>query len=349
VSDDQEGGGGRNGPSERTLHHDGLDRNRGDRLGAGGKSPASGSHGDRYQPGAGGERAASSGQGDREELRAGGASDGAERRNAAAPLAGVRVVVTRAERQAADLAAAFAAAGAVVEALPLLEVSRPADPAPLARAAAELPLFDWVVFTSANAVQALLALAGGTLPPRLRVAAVGDATAAALRGQGVEPGLLAAPKGQSAAGLLAALLHRLGCGERVLLPQAADALPTLREGLLAAGIAAVAVTAYEKGLPAAAAGRAAELFAATPIGWVTFTSPSVVRNFAALFGDAWETRRGELLAASLGPVTSAELRRLGVEPRAEAERPEPAALVAAVVGAGAIGADRRGRRGRRGR
>ncbi len=320
MSGDQQGGGGRrNGPDERTLHHDATERSRGDEPGAGGESPASGSHGNR------------------EELRAGGASDTAGRRTAAAPLAGVRVVVTRAERQAADLAAAFAAAGARVEALPLLEVSQPADPAPLVRAAAELSLFDWVVFTSANAVHALLPLVGGTLPPRLRVAAVGAATAAALRGQGVEPGLLAAPEGQSAAGLLAALLSRLGCGERVLLPQAADALPTLREGLLTAGIAAVAVIAYEKRLPAAAPGRADELFAGRAIGWVTFTSPSVGRHFAALFGDAWETRRGELLAASLGPVTSAELRRLGVEPRAEAERPEPSALVAAVVGAGGIG------------
>jgi uroporphyrinogen-III synthase len=98
----------------------------------------------------------------------------------------------------------------------------------------------------------------------------------------------------------------------------------------------VAVTAYEKRMPAAAPGRAAALFAATPIGWVTFTSPSVVRNFAALFAGAWEERRAELLAASIGPVTSAELRRLGVEPRAEAKRPEPPALVAAVVGGAGV-------------
>jgi uroporphyrinogen-III synthase len=304
------------------------------------------------------------------------------------PLAGVRVVLTRAERQASDLAAAFAAAGAAVETLPLLEVTPPADPAPLARAAAELRLYDWVVFTSANAVHALLdatepsasqppqppagrqppgedqppaprpspaaalPTAGVTLgagapsaagrvalPPRLRIAAVGAATTAALRARGLEPALVAAPGAQSAAGLLAALLSLLDCGQRVLLSQAADALPTLRDGLLAAGIAAVAVTAYDKRRPAAAPRRAAELFASAPLGWVTFTSPSVVRHFVDLLGEpAWPRRRGELRAASIGPVTSAELRRQGIEPAAEAANPTAADLVVAVAAAVRAGA-----------
>jgi uroporphyrinogen-III synthase len=286
-------------------------------------------------------------------------------------LAGVRVVVTRAERQAGGLAAAFAAAGAEVELLPLLEVTPPADPVPLASAAAELRLYDWVVFTSANAVEALLShspvldgagpavldapsalgspaaattsaapAAAGDLPPRLRVAAVGAATAAALRGLGVEPTLVAAGGEQSAAGLLGALLSHLDCGQRVLLPQAADALPMLREGHLAAGIAAVAITAYEKRLPPAAPRRAAELFSDTPIGWVTFTSPSVVRHFAGLFAGDWQRRRGELQAASIGPVTSAELRRHGVEPTGEAAEPTDEQLVAAVIAANAATARR---------
>lgn len=251
------------------------------------------------------------------------------------PLAGIRVVVTRGRSQAGSLATALAAAGAAVEPLPLLEVVPPAEPAPLARAVAELPLYDWVVLTSTNAVHALLppAPAPVALPPRLRTAAVGAATAAALRGLGVEPTLVAAAGDESAGGLLAALLPHLDCGQRVLLPQAADALPTLRDGLRAAGIAAVAVAAYAKRLPAEARHRAAELFTGQPIGWVTFTSPSIVRHFTGLFGDDWTPRRDELRAASIGPVTSAELRRQGVEPAAEATRPGDAELAAAVAAA----------------
>jgi uroporphyrinogen-III synthase len=93
----------------------------------------------------------------------------------------------------------------------------------------------------------------------------------------------------------------------------------------------VAVVAYDKRLPPEAPRRAAELFATPPLGWVTFTSPRIVRHFAELFGTDWERRRGELRAASIGPVTSAELRRLGVEPAAEARQPSDEELVAAVA------------------
>jgi uroporphyrinogen-III synthase len=245
------------------------------------------------------------------------------------PLAGLRVVVTRAEHQSEGLAAAFERAGARVELLPLLEVVPPADPRPLARAAGDLASYDWLVFTSANAVEAFLPLTG-PLRSGLRIAAVGPATAAALRAFGSEPHLTA--RKAEAEGLAADLAPRIA-GRRVLLPQAADARPLLLQELKEAGAEAVAVVAYDKRLPPEAPARAAELFATTPIGWVTFTSPRIVRHFVELFGADWERRRGELRAVSIGPVTSAELRRHGVEPAAEAERPGEEGMVGAVVGA----------------
>lgn len=246
-----------------------------------------------------------------------------------APLAGVRVVVTRAEHQAESLAAAFEAAGATVEILPLLEIVPPADPRPLERAATELALYDWLVFTSANAVDAFLPLTGGALPERLKIAVVGPATAEALRAYEIEPHLEA--RRADSEGLAADLAPHVGRRRRVLLPQAADARPALVEGLSRAGAEAVAVVAYDKRLPPEAACKAAELFSPPPIGWVTFTSPRIVRHFAGLFGSAWERRRGELLAASIGPVTSAELRNQGVEPAAEATQPGYEGFVAAVI------------------
>ena len=92
----------------------------------------------------------------------------------------------------------------------------------------------------------------------------------------------------------------------------------------------MAVVAYDKRLPSEAPARAAALFATSPIGWVTFTSPRIVRHFAELFGADWGRRKGELRAVSIGPVTSAELRRIGVEPAAEAERPGDEEMVEAV-------------------
>ena len=243
------------------------------------------------------------------------------------PLAGLRVVVTRAELQSEGLAAAFERAGARVELLPLLAVVPPADPRPLERAAAEIASYDWIVFTSANAVEAFLPFTG-PLRSGLRIAAVGPATAAALRAFGSEPHLTA--RKSEAEGLAADLAPRIA-GRRVLLPQAADARPLLLQELKGAGAEAVAVVAYDKRLPSEAPARAAALFATSPIGWVTFTSPRIVRHVAELFGADWEWRRGELKAVSIGPVTSAELRRFGVEPAAEAARPGDEEMVAAVI------------------
>jgi uroporphyrinogen-III synthase len=245
-------------------------------------------------------------------------------------LSDLRVVITRAEHQSTGLAAAFTRAGAVVELLPLLEIVPPADPAPLERAATELYRYDWVVFTSANAVEAFAPLAGSLLASvRIRIAAVGAATSQALRDHGVE--LYLTPEREEAAGLVESLAPEIE-GRRVLLPQAADARPVLFEGLVAAGAEVTAVVAYDKRLPPDAPRRAAALFAGGPLGWVTFTSPRTVRHFAALFGERWETRRAGLRAVSIGPVTSAELRRWGVEPAAEASRPGDEEMVAAVLG-----------------
>ncbi len=232
-------------------------------------------------------------------------------------MKGVRVVVTRSEHQSDSLVAAVTATGARVELLPLLQVVPPADPRPLERAATELALYDWLVFTSANAVEAFLPLTGGALPYRVRVAVVGPATAEALRRFDVEPHLEA--RKADAEGLVVELAPHVARRRRVLLPHSA------------AGAEAVTIVAYDKRLPLDAPRRAAELFAAEPVGWVTFTSPRIVRHFAGLFGDDWERRRGELRAVSIGPVTSAELRRLDVETIAEAARPGDEEMVAAMT------------------
>ena len=255
----------------------------------------------------------------------------------AAPLTGLRVVVTRAEAQAEGLARALAEAGAAVETLPLLAVGPPADPAPLAAAAAALGEWSWVVFTSANAVRALRPT-GRDWPARTRAAAVGPATELALRAAGVTPAMVA--ERPRAEGVLAALLPRLGPRDRVLLPQAEDARPVLADGLRAAGVEVQVVVAYRKTLPPEAPARAAQLFGGGgPLGWVTFTSPSTARALAALFGERWEARRASLLAASIGPVTSAALRDLGAAPAAEAATPSDRALVEAISAAHLARAD----------
>lgn len=247
------------------------------------------------------------------------------------PLAGRRVVVTRAEHQAGELVDLLTAAGAAVERLPLLALLPPEDPAALAAAAHSLADYGWVVFTSANAVRALFETFDDRWPNDVAVAAIGDATDAALRADAVWPDIVA--KDNSAEGLLGELIPRLrrSTGQRILLPQAADARPTLAEGLRAAGHEVDTVVAYRKTVPPDARERATTIFGDGPFGWVTFTSPSIVRTFACLFEPRWSERRTTLRAASIGPVTSEALRTLGVPPAAEAAKASDEAMVTAIV------------------
>lgn len=258
----------------------------------------------------------------------------------AEPLRGQRVVITRAAHQAEPLAEAYRAAGARPELLPLLEVRPPRDGAleeALKEALGGLPRYRWIAFTSSNAVDAVFERID-RLPSETRVAAVGSSTAAAFleASGGREVDVLA--QEPRAEGLLEALLPHLGSGNAVLLPQAEDARAALADGLRAAGAEVKAVTAYRKALPADARERAGRLFGeGEPLGWVTFTSPSTARRFAALFEEAWRSRRESLRAVSIGPVTSAALEELGVSPAAEAAEPSPHGLVEATVTAASPG------------
>jgi len=248
-----------------------------------------------------------------------------------------RVVVTRPTHQASGLVRAFESAGFPVALLPLLEVTGPEDPAPLEAAVASLDTFDAVVFTSANAVAPLTERLREPLPEKLLVAVVGPATARAARDAGF-PVHREAERAE-AEGLVELLGSELR-GRRVLFPQAADARPTLEEGLSEAGAEVVAVVAYDKRLPPEAPARARELFGDEPcdpssdtaLGWVTFTSPRIARHFVELIErlGGWERRRAELRAVSIGPVTTRELERLGVSDVAEAESPGDREMVRAV-------------------
>src|SRR5262249_48654960 len=148
-------------------------------------------------------------------------------------LFGQRVLVTRPRHQAAQMMRLLEELGAEVVALPAVEIAPPADWGPVDRALGELERFGWVVFTSANGVQAFL----GRLPHSgralralggLKLAAIGPATAEALRGYHLEPDVV--PAAFNSEGLAEALRDRVR-GQRVLLARADRGIELLREVL----------------------------------------------------------------------------------------------------------------------
>src|SRR5215213_380573 len=157
------------------------------------------------------------------------------------PLLGRRVVVTRAREQAGPLVEGLRRLGAVPVEVPVVEVADPSDGGgALGDAAARLATFDWVVLTSANGVDRLLAhLRDSRAFGPCRAAAVGPATAAALARWHVAADLV--PDEAVGEALVDAFPRAPG---RVLVAQAAGARPVVAEGLRAAGWEVVVVEAY---------------------------------------------------------------------------------------------------------
>lgn len=246
-------------------------------------------------------------------------------------LAGRRIVVTRAAEQAGDLSAALAAAGAQPLEIPAIRIEPLADAASLAAfdaALAALDSYAWLIFTSVNAVHIFCDRAGGALrlPDGVRVAAVGSATAAALRERGLRADFVP-PKfvGEEIAAGLGDVQ-----GACILLPRAESAREALPDLLAAAG-ATVDVLPIYRTLPADIDAGALGLLRGG-VDAVTFTSGSTVRSFAAALERAG---LGGLLAAvplaCIGPITAQAVRSLGLQPAVVAETHTGEGLVRALA------------------
>ena len=247
-----------------------------------------------------------------------------------------RVLVTRSQRQSSELAAKLVELGLEPVVVPAIEIAEPSSYEALDEALAGLAGFQWVVFTSANAVEALRgrveaeAFSAGASP---LVVAIGPATARALQSIGVAVDLM--PAQAVAESLRDALVEhavqRDGSPTRFLLVRAEEARDVVPEGLREAGAEVVIAPAYRTVVPAGSAEVIRELFAGRPeVAAVTFTSSSTVRNLLALCEAAGVKLPENVLRVSIGPITSETLRALGYPPHAEALEASVASLADAV-------------------
>jgi uroporphyrinogen III methyltransferase/synthase len=237
------------------------------------------------------------------------------------PLFGKRILVTRPKDQSMDLVERLEALGADAIEAPMIHILPPEDYGPLDDACARAGDFDWIVFTSVNAVDAFMdrLLAGPTDLRALggvRLCGVGAATAARLEDHGLKVDLT--PPEYRAEAILRALTDSGDIsGKRVLLPHADIGRELLTEELRKQGADVTEVIAYRT--IAVEADREGEpdiyrMLLERTVDVVTFTSASAVRNFVRILG---AEPAADLLAttvvACIGPVTAEAAARSNIE------------------------------------
>lgn len=239
-------------------------------------------------------------------------------------LAGLRVMVTRADRQAAALADALAALGAQAVRCPVIAIEPIAvDPAALQ----DLGRYDWLVLTSANGVDRLRELlqeAHRDFPAGLNVAAIGPETAARAKEAGMTATLV--PQRFIAEDLADALSAAMSPRAHILLARAAGARDVLPEQLRARGAQVDVLETYRAVPPPDVRLR---LAACLPdIDMVTFASSSTVRHFVDAMPGPLPDR---MLVACIGPITAQTARELGLRVDIIAQEYTTSGLVDAIV------------------
>ena len=226
---------------------------------------------------------------------------------AARPLAGRVILITRAREQADRFAALLEQAGASVLVAPTIAIEPPESWAPLDEALARSHEYQWAIFTSVNGVEMVRRRLerigrGGEAFQSCRIAAIGPATADALRTWGVATEVI--PDEYVAEGLAERLRPLIRGRDRVLLARAAETRDMLVRALEAMGAGVDEVAAYRT---RAATHQAPDLRRALERGEidvVTFTSSSTAKNFAALFGrEELSALMAGVTVACIGPIT----------------------------------------------
>ncbi|NIJ14751.1 uroporphyrinogen III methyltransferase/synthase [Saccharomonospora amisosensis] len=251
-------------------------------------------------------------------------------------LYGWKVLVPRTKEQAGDMAERLRSHGATSHEVPTISVEPPRSPAQMERAVKGLVdgRYQWIVFTSTNAVRAVWEkFAEFGLDARafsgVKIACVGESTAEKVRSFGIIPELV--PSGeQSSEGLLAEFPPYddvLDPVDRVLLPRADIATETLSAGLRDRGWEIDDVTAYRTVRAAPPPAETREMIKTGGFDAVCFTSSSTVRNLVGIAGKP----HARTLVACIGPKTAETATEFGLRVDVRPEKPNVVMLVDALA------------------
>jgi uroporphyrinogen III methyltransferase/synthase len=254
------------------------------------------------------------------------------------PLFGRRIVVTRSREQAGELVEMLEERGAEAIQAPTIRIAPAEDLPALDRACADAGAYDWIVFTSANAVDYVMqrVLANGDVRDLkgVRICAIGPSTAQRISRYGLRVDLT--PDEAKSEAVIDALRAAGSIkGQRFLLPRADIAREVLADQLRDAGGDVSEVSAYRTLLAGSERDADQDIYRMLlerQIDAVTFTSASTVKNFAQIFG---EEQAADLLrttvVASIGPVTAEAAQQLGIHTTVMPERYTIPDLVDALV------------------
>ena len=250
------------------------------------------------------------------------------------PLFGKRVLVTRSRPQASVLSEMLAEEGAEPVELPTIQISPIDDPSTLDSAICTLDTYGWVIFTSANGVEAFFGritdlgrdsrVFGG-----VKVGAIGPATAEALAQHGLRPDFMP-PEYVSEAivqGMEALELK----GARVLLPHSQIGRDDLANGLAHLGAQVEQLSVYRTIVPEDSREKAKELLEDGNIHVVTFTSSSTVTNLVNLLVGG-RSLLEDVVIACIGPITARTAQEMGLQVDIVAQEYTIAGLVDALKG-----------------
>lgn len=245
-------------------------------------------------------------------------------------LSGLHILTTRDALGPDQLGQMLTAQGARVTSIPTIELLDPEDWGPFDEGATRLGEFGWMVFTSINAVHQAKKrfdhLGQASLPEGLKLAAVGQKTGAAIEANGWPLHLI--PEDFQAEGLIKAFEKQPLEGVPIFFPRAQEARETLVSALGFLG-AKVHLAPVYRNEPAWGNQQALEdcLFEDPP-HWITFTSASTVRNLFLIV----EKVPAQLpRLASIGKVTTSELKKHGLEPAVTAHPQTLDGLVKAII------------------
>lgn len=243
-------------------------------------------------------------------------------------LPGKTILITRASSQSDKLRDGLKAAGARVVECPAIEIVPLEDWSDVDLAVSNLHTYDWVIFTSANAVEHFMPrVQKAGVSCRVPIAVVGTSTAKSLNKWSLAPSLV--PDSFRAEGLLDAFPIDLP-GLRILFPRAEVAREVLPDELRRRGATVDVIPVYRTTKSSTGLLDVAAILSQQRVDAVVFTSPSAVRYFSDVLAEDLISTLGAIPIAAIGPVVGLAVKAVGLKAAIQPERATIPDLIQAI-------------------